>query len=250
MLVPADMHTVQLDHRLAVIEADHSLVAEGADGVSRRREGERMTRQIQVILARDEVLEEARARLIVQFEDSVRAAADQAVLARTGFREGQACVPAGKLRGMRATEQRRVTVHVSGVQEAIRRTSGRAVGRAGRTAGTAGRCALAIRPFNDSEHPAVDGRGAERARDGGVAFLGNGVGARATDVDRVMTGGAMLDNGAAIAEGERIVTAADDYFAAASDVDIVVTVSGVYRPLPKNGDVDFPATRNADGGAH
>ena len=108
MLV-ADMHTVQLDHRLAAIQADHGLVALGADGVHLRGEGERMARQIQMIVARDEVPEQRRAGcLVVQGEEvlSEDVAADQAVLARTGFHEGQARVPAGKLRGMRATEQR------------------------------------------------------------------------------------------------------------------------------------------------
>jgi hypothetical protein len=77
-------------------------------------------------------------------------------------------VPAGKLRRMRATEQRRVGVHMSDVRNAM----GRASDRASRTAGTAGRCGLAIRPFNDFEYAAIDRGSAERARDGSAALLG------------------------------------------------------------------------------
>ena len=148
---------------------------------------------------------------------------------------------------MRATEQRRVTVHVSEVHEAMRRAGRGALC----TAGAAGRGSLtATGPFDDFQHAAIDRGRAERARDGGVAFLGNGVAAGRTDVDRVMTGGAMLDDRAAPAKRERIVAAADDDLALTSDVDIVASVAGIHGAIAKNGDVDLPATRNADGGAH
>jgi hypothetical protein len=138
---------------------------------------------------------------------------------------------------MRATEQRRMTVHVSEVHEAMRRAGRGALC----TAGAAGRCSLtATGPFDDFQHAAIDRGRAERARDGGVAFLGNGVAAGRTDVDRVMTGGAMLDDRAAPAKRERIVAAADDDLALTSDVDIVASVPAYTVPLPKTVTSTFP----------
>jgi hypothetical protein len=175
-------------------------------------------------------------------------------------------VPVGKLRGM-ATEQRRVTVRIRSAvrrgrcamgggrcavrrgRRAMRRGRRRTMSGARRAAG-AGGGALGS-PFDDLERTAPLDRGrAERTGDGRGALLEDVVGAGGTQVDRVMTGGAMLDDRAAIAQGERIVAAADDDLALTSDVDIVVPVAGIHCALAKNGHVDLAATRNADGGAH
>jgi hypothetical protein len=269
MLVPADMYTVQRDHCLAAIHADHGLVALGADFVSLRHEGERVTREIQVIVAGDEVLEEGRARFIIQFDGIVRAAADHTVLADTGLHEGQAGVPAGKLRGMRATEQRRMTVHMSVVQNALRRAmrdAGGAVARLACGAVSADRRGLrtgyrhmaaghdfpgrVAGRFNDFKRAAVNRGRTERARYGSLACLVDGVDARTTDLDRVMTRDAMLADCAAHAKCERIVTAADDDLANAGDVDPVGTIAGDNRTITKNGYVCLAAARNAYGGAH
>jgi hypothetical protein len=59
-------------------------------------------------------------------------------------------------------------------------------------------------------------------------------------VNRVMTGGAMLDDRAARAKSERIVATADDDIAGPSDVDIVVAVAGIHGASARNGDVDLP----------
>jgi hypothetical protein len=242
VLVPADMDTVQRDHRLATIHADHGLVGMGRDGVRLCGEGERMTRQIQMILARDEVLQERMARIGVRGEEVLgEDVATHAVHARTGFHEGDAGVSAGKLRGVRATEQCGVTVHVSGVRNGMRRTA--------RAAGAAGRSGRATGPFDDLQHAAIHRGRAERARDGGVALFGDEVGAGRTDVDRVITRGASLGDRATLAEGERIVAAADDDLARTGDIDIVAAVAGKYGAVAKNGDVDLPATGNTDGGA-
>jgi hypothetical protein len=243
VLVPADMDAVQRDHRLATIHADHGLVGKGRNGVRLCGEGERMTRQIQMIVARDEVLQERMARLVVRGEEVLgEDVATHAVHARTGFHEGDAGVSAGKLRGVRATEQGGVTVHVSGVRkEAMRRTT--------RAAGAAGRSGRATGPFDDLQHAAIHRGRAERARDSGVALFGDEVGAGRTDVDRVITRGASLGDRATLAKSERIVAAADDDLARTRDVDIVAAVAGKYGAVAKNGDVDLPATGNTDGGA-
>ena len=104
--------------------------------------------------------------------------------------------------------------------------------------------------FNDLKRAAVDRGMAERARYGGMALLGDGIDAGATDVDRVMTGDAMLGDRAALTKGEGIVAAADDDLAYAGDVNLVMTVAGDNRTVTKNGYIRLPTARDANETAH
>ena len=87
--------------------------------------------------------------------------------------------------------------------------------------------------------------GAEGPRDRSVALLVNG-GVAGADVDRVMAGGAVLADHAALLQRQRVVTAADDDFTLACDVDRIVTIAGDYGSTAEDRDVNIAATRNTD----
>jgi hypothetical protein len=230
MLVSVDGHTVQLDRRPATIHADHGLVSMEGNVLHILHVVERMTRDKQVILAGDEVLKEMLTVVLEEVEEvvaaaaAVTAAADHGVMARTAaLRVGRA-VPAGSAGGP-STDQRHMA--------ADHYFPGRLAGR-----------------LDDFQLAAEDRGLAERTRYRGGPLLDNVVVTSTSDVDRVMTGDAMLGDCAAIAEGKRVVAAPDDYFAASGDVDLIGTVAGDYGAAAENGYVRLPATSNTDCSGH
>src|ERR1700683_1072526 len=87
--------------------------------------------------------------------------------------------------------------------------------------------ARAARLIDFESATAGDGGRAEGTGDRGIALLVDRGIAR-TDVDGVVTRGAMLVDHAAGAEGQRIVAAADDDLARTCDIDRIVAITGDY----------------------
>jgi hypothetical protein len=243
MLVPVDqthLHAVQLNGGAAAVHGNDGVGTVGADVVGTvHREGDRVTGDDQMILSGEEVLDEVPAVALL-----MRVEVEEAMATRAGSR---------------------------GVMTAARSAGGRAVARAARRRAMTGaaccgglaraadqRDVTADRDFprrmprllNNFQRAPGDRGMTECAADGGVALLNDGVVAGAADVNRVMAGGAMLDDRAALAEGQGIVAAADDDLALPGDVDLVVAVASEHGAAAKNGDINPSATRNTDGGGH
>jgi hypothetical protein len=232
------LHTVQLDGGAAAMHADDGIGALGTDVVGTvHREGDRGTVDNQIILAGEEVLDEVLAVALL-----LRVEVEEVMPTRAGGR-GVMTRSAGRRGVARAARCR-------GVARAARRSGGAGASDQRDVAADRDFPGRMSRLLNNFERAPGDRGMAECAADGGAALLNDGVVAGAADVDRVMAGGAMLDDRAALAEREGIVAAADDDLALACDVDLVVAVAGEHGAAAKNGDIDFSASGNTDGGGH
>jgi hypothetical protein len=239
----ADM---QLDRSLAMIHSDQGVRTLAADFVSISHEGQRMTVEEEVILSADEVLDDVLGAFLFRVEvEGLAAGRRGAVAAAARY----TAVTAAGAMAAAAARDRVVTC---------------AAARAGTVAADEARAAaleglMAVRQNNnpflaarleDFQRGMRDRRCAESAGYGGAALLVDDVVAGAADMDRVMTGAAVLVDHAARIKRQRIVAAADDDGALAVDVNSVVAVPGDDGAATENVDVNVAAARNADGSAH
>ncbi len=228
-------YALQLDRRLSAIDTDVGVATMRTDVVVRLQIGERVSLDVELI-ARNEILDDVVTALLrgEEFEEILSCAAkhgvvtrppDEGVVARAALHECGAGT-ADKFRGSAAAYQRRFAADRDVFGDAVR--------------------------MNDFQLAADDCGLAERAaavgaRYGGMTLLVNGAVA-STEIDRVVTMGAVLADDATRVQRQRVVTAANDDLAFARDIDRIVTVACDYRALAIDGNVNVAAARNTDGG--
>lgn len=221
---------MQLDRRPAMIHADHGVRTMGADVVSVRHKGQRMTVDEEVARSADEVPDDVLTALFLSGDVEGLGAAVAAAMAAAAARHRVVASAAART-GAVADEARAAALQ--GLMT-VRENND----------------PLLAARLKDFQRGVGDRGRAESAGYGGAALLVDDVVAGAADVDRVMAGETILVDHAARIERQRIVAAADYDGAIAVNVDPVVAIPGDDGAATENVDVNVAATRNTDGGAH
>jgi len=235
-------HTLQLDRGLAAIDRNEGVATRSGDIVVRLQVIERVALDEQVILARDEVLDDVLAAglPLVKLEDVVAGAADHRVVAGAAD-EGVVAGPS--LHDGPATAADELGIRRSPLQGEMAADRDFLVYTA--ALGTCETVAsivvmtipvvvmmvlvvvvaavLAVRDVAPAAHPEIQYTAADRGLTKRAAHRGLALlidrGALATEIDGVNTAGAGLPDLAAVAQSQGIVAAADDDPAFARDVD-------------------------------